>query len=282
MKAGGQVWPGQLRQSTEFYDSLIERGMPIDAQAYRALRYSALAMDVYTFFAHRLHRIDGSITLSWQQLRDESKNGTVIRKGLAAAAGAAPQTDRTGTVGGALPVGAVGVELGLQGESDDRQGTASRGGDGVDQAGLAQLLADLDQLAGQLAPAPAFLDLGTGFGKAVGGEGAGGLLAIHIADEQVIEAVPGVAVALAAASGLATTHVGFAERTGAQVADGGDFAADLIASLPQGGSVVWNWHGKDNSPLLAKPCLTGSAKSHPSQNGDVQPHPGPSLIRAPS
>ena len=64
------LWPGQLRLSTEFYESLIEHGMPINAQAYRALSYSALAMDVYTFFAHRLHRIDGSITLSWKQLRD--------------------------------------------------------------------------------------------------------------------------------------------------------------------------------------------------------------------
>lgn len=69
---GGQrpLWPGHLKLSTEFYESLLEHGLPIDMQAYQALSHSALAMDIYTFLAHRLRRIDGSVEISWERLRD--------------------------------------------------------------------------------------------------------------------------------------------------------------------------------------------------------------------
>ena len=64
------LWPGKLRLSVEFYGSLIDHGLPIDMQAYHALSHSALAMDLYTFLAHRLWRIDGVVDISWQRLRD--------------------------------------------------------------------------------------------------------------------------------------------------------------------------------------------------------------------
>jgi len=64
------LWPGSLRLTGEFYESLIEHGMPIEWKAYQALSHSALAMDVYTFLAHRLWRIDGSVDLRWDRLRD--------------------------------------------------------------------------------------------------------------------------------------------------------------------------------------------------------------------
>ena len=64
------LWPGELRLSTEFYESLIEHGLPIDMQAYFALSHSALAMDIYTFLAHRLHRITNPVVISWRTLRD--------------------------------------------------------------------------------------------------------------------------------------------------------------------------------------------------------------------
>ena len=64
------LWPGELRLSMEFYESLIEHGLPIDMQAYYALSHSALAMDIYTFLAHRLHRISNPVVISWHTLRD--------------------------------------------------------------------------------------------------------------------------------------------------------------------------------------------------------------------
>ena len=64
------LWPGKLRLSAEFYGSLIDHGLPVDMRAYHSLSHSALAMDLYTFLAHRLWRISGSIEISWEQLRD--------------------------------------------------------------------------------------------------------------------------------------------------------------------------------------------------------------------
>lgn len=64
------LWPGKLRLSAEFYGSLIDHGLPVDMRAYHALSYSSLAMDLYTFLAHRLWRIDGSVEISWEQMRD--------------------------------------------------------------------------------------------------------------------------------------------------------------------------------------------------------------------
>lgn len=63
------LWPGSLRLSAEFYGSLIDHGLPIDMRAYHALSCSAMAMDLYTFLAHRLWRIDGSVEIGWEQMR---------------------------------------------------------------------------------------------------------------------------------------------------------------------------------------------------------------------
>lgn len=64
------LWPGKLRLSAEFYGSLIDHGLPVAMRAYHALSHSALAMDLYTFLAHRLWRIEGSAEIGWKQLRD--------------------------------------------------------------------------------------------------------------------------------------------------------------------------------------------------------------------
>ena len=65
-------WPGELRLDLKFYKSLIEHGLPLDRRAVRRLMGSALALDWYTFFAHRLRRIrpGESLDLSWVVLRD--------------------------------------------------------------------------------------------------------------------------------------------------------------------------------------------------------------------
>jgi hypothetical protein len=47
--------------------------VPLDYRALSALKHSALALDVYTWLAHRLCRIDkfAGVMLSWQNLRDQ-------------------------------------------------------------------------------------------------------------------------------------------------------------------------------------------------------------------
>ncbi len=65
--------PGTIELSPEFYASLAEAAVPLDARALGALQNSALALDVYCWLAHRLHRVK-RITgerLSWKNLREQ-------------------------------------------------------------------------------------------------------------------------------------------------------------------------------------------------------------------
>jgi Plasmid encoded RepA protein len=67
------LWPGVLELSTDFYDTLQEHAVPLDHRALGALKHSALALDIYTWLAHRLCRISNprGVRLSWQNLRDQ-------------------------------------------------------------------------------------------------------------------------------------------------------------------------------------------------------------------
>ncbi len=67
------LWPGTLELSADFYDTLKDHAVPLDYRALAALKHSALALDVYTWLAHRLCRINkaAGIMLSWANLRDQ-------------------------------------------------------------------------------------------------------------------------------------------------------------------------------------------------------------------
>ena len=67
------LWPGVLELSAEFYDTLTHHAVPLDYRAITALKHSALALDVYTWLAHRLCRIrkPNGVMLSWENLRDQ-------------------------------------------------------------------------------------------------------------------------------------------------------------------------------------------------------------------
>lgn len=66
------LWPGVLVLSENYYKELIEHGVPLDKRALLALKGSALALDVYTWLAHRLHRISGRpYILHWKPLREQ-------------------------------------------------------------------------------------------------------------------------------------------------------------------------------------------------------------------
>lgn len=67
------LWPGLMVLSGEFYSTLIEHAVPLDLRAISGLQKSALALDVYTWLAHRLCRVrkaDG-VKLSWANLRQQ-------------------------------------------------------------------------------------------------------------------------------------------------------------------------------------------------------------------
>lgn len=66
------LWPGVMTLSEDYYKSLIDSAVPLDNRALIALKGSALALDVYAWLAHRLHRIEGRpVILHWKSLREQ-------------------------------------------------------------------------------------------------------------------------------------------------------------------------------------------------------------------
>jgi len=66
------LWPGLMVLSEHFYTALMDGAVPLDNRALHALKGSALALDVYAWLAHRLHRIEGrGVTLYWKSLREQ-------------------------------------------------------------------------------------------------------------------------------------------------------------------------------------------------------------------
>lgn len=66
------LWPSTITLSTDFYDTLMSgNALPLDPRAIRALQQSAMALDIYTWLAHRLCRIRGrqSDRISWFALQ---------------------------------------------------------------------------------------------------------------------------------------------------------------------------------------------------------------------
>ena len=65
--------PGVIELTPKFFASLSEYAVPLDARALGALRHSALALDVYTWLAHRLHRVQrlSGERVAWKNLREQ-------------------------------------------------------------------------------------------------------------------------------------------------------------------------------------------------------------------
>lgn len=51
------LWPSTVRLSAEYFASLGRHAVPLDRRAVGALAGSALALDIYTWLAQRLHRV---------------------------------------------------------------------------------------------------------------------------------------------------------------------------------------------------------------------------------
>ncbi|CEI18824.1 replication protein RepA [Xanthomonas citri] len=66
------LWPGVMTLSEHYFNELQNSAVPLDNRALHALKGSALALDVYCWLAHRLHRIEGKgITLHWKSIREQ-------------------------------------------------------------------------------------------------------------------------------------------------------------------------------------------------------------------
>lgn len=67
------LWPGELELSEDFFDTLLRHAVPLDYRALAALKHSALALDIYTWLAHRLPRVNHprGTRISWSNLKDQ-------------------------------------------------------------------------------------------------------------------------------------------------------------------------------------------------------------------
>lgn len=67
------LWPGQVELSQEYFQGLQEFAVPLDERAVAALRGSALALDLYSWLAHRLCRIrqPGGVPIRWQAIKSQ-------------------------------------------------------------------------------------------------------------------------------------------------------------------------------------------------------------------
>lgn len=77
------TWPGSLVLDADFFDELVQHSVPLDARALHVLRGSALALDVYAWLAHRLHRLNHRpLWLPWHTLKDQFGHEYVGKHGL--------------------------------------------------------------------------------------------------------------------------------------------------------------------------------------------------------
>jgi hypothetical protein len=52
------LWPTTVQFSTDYFESLMQHAVPLNEAAVARLSHSAMGLDVYTWLAQRLHRID--------------------------------------------------------------------------------------------------------------------------------------------------------------------------------------------------------------------------------
>jgi hypothetical protein len=64
------LWPSTIQLSADYFESLRKHAVPLDERALAALAHSALALDVYTWLAQRLCRIDSKpVFIPWPVLK---------------------------------------------------------------------------------------------------------------------------------------------------------------------------------------------------------------------
>lgn len=77
------LWPSVVRFSDEYFDDLMSHAVPLNETAVASISHSAMALDLYTWLAQRLHRVARSKGqfIPWTALQEQFGQGyTRIRK----------------------------------------------------------------------------------------------------------------------------------------------------------------------------------------------------------
>jgi len=71
------LWPSTVRLSEEYFRSLGQHAVPLDARAVAALASSSMALDVYVWLAQRLHRVPSGKPqfVDWNSLHQQFGQG---------------------------------------------------------------------------------------------------------------------------------------------------------------------------------------------------------------
>lgn len=71
------LWGNYLRFSDDYFNEVMAHGVPLDRRALSALSGNSLAIDVYSFLAHRLHSIQQGrpLNISWKAMKDQFGGG---------------------------------------------------------------------------------------------------------------------------------------------------------------------------------------------------------------
>lgn len=70
-KNGRVAFPEHIKLSEDYFLSLINHAIPLDNRAIAALSHNAMALDVYSWLAQRLHRVNDSQFITWNALKDQ-------------------------------------------------------------------------------------------------------------------------------------------------------------------------------------------------------------------
>ena len=71
------LWPSTVSFSSRYFDSLIAHAVPLNETAAALLSHSAMALDVYTWLAQRLHRVPRTkpAFVPWTAVKDQFGQG---------------------------------------------------------------------------------------------------------------------------------------------------------------------------------------------------------------
>jgi len=71
------LWPTTIQYSAQYFESLMEHAVPLNEQAVTRLSHNAMALDIYTWLAQRLHRVDPkrAAFVPWVSLKEQFGQG---------------------------------------------------------------------------------------------------------------------------------------------------------------------------------------------------------------
>ena len=71
------LWPTTVQFSQRYFESLMKHAVPLNETAVARLSHNAMALDIYTWLAQRLHRVEEgkSVLVPWTALHEQFGHG---------------------------------------------------------------------------------------------------------------------------------------------------------------------------------------------------------------